>query len=114
MLIGGALPHACFAFYNNACLTESKHYRIGCVHIHRRQPVAETKKGPNRSEIAAQGGRARAAVLGQKKRSEQAKNAALSRWSGAVHHALEEAPLELVGMTFRCAVLEDETRVISG
>ena len=31
-----------------------------------------------------------------------------------MHHALEEAPLDLVGMTFRAAVLDDETRVISG
>lgn len=69
---------------------------------------------PTRSEIAAKGGRARAASLDPAERSEQAKNAALSRWSGAVHHALDEGPLDLVGMTFRCAVLDDETRVISG
>jgi hypothetical protein len=31
-----------------------------------------------------------------------------------VHHALEEGSLNLVGMTFRCAVLDNETRVISG
>ncbi|HTY65490.1 MAG TPA: P63C domain-containing protein [Alphaproteobacteria bacterium] len=68
----------------------------------------------NRSEIAAQGGRARAASLGPKKLSEQAKNAAITRWSGDVHHALEEGPLDLVGMTFRCAVLDNELRVISG
>jgi hypothetical protein len=76
--------------------------------------VVADKKELTRSEIAAQGGRARAALLGPEQRSEQAKNAALIRWSGAVHHAIEEAPLDLVGMTFRCAVLDDETRVISG
>lgn len=67
-----------------------------------------------RTEIASKGGRARAAKLEPSERSKQAKNAALSRWSGAVHHALEEGPLDLVGMTFRAAVLDDETRVISG
>jgi hypothetical protein len=76
--------------------------------------MTENSKPPTRSEIAAQGGRARAANLDPEKRSEQAKNAALTRWSGAVHYALEEGPLDLVGMTFRCAVLDNETRVISG
>lgn len=76
--------------------------------------MTQNSKKPTRSEIAAQGGRARAANLAPEKRSEQAKNAAFSRWAGAVHHALEEGPLDLVGMTFQCAVLDDETRVISG
>jgi hypothetical protein len=69
---------------------------------------------PNRSEIASKGGRARAANLAPKARSEIAKNAALSRWSGHVHHALDEGVVNFAGMPFRCAVLDDETRVISG
>jgi hypothetical protein len=76
--------------------------------------MAKRGKDLTRTEIAAQGGRARAANLKPSERSEQAKNAALSRWSGAVHHSLEEGTLDLVGMNFRAAVLDDEVRVISG
>jgi hypothetical protein len=64
--------------------------------------------------IAAKGGRARADKLGAPRRSEIAKNAAIQRWSGPVHHALEEGALDLVGMTFRCAVVDGEIRVVSG
>lgn len=71
-------------------------------------------KAPDRKKIAAKGGRARADKLDASKRSEIAKNAAVQRWSGPVHHALEEGALDLVGMTFRCAVVDGEIRVISG
>lgn len=76
--------------------------------------MSDGPEGKGRKEIAAQGGRARAAKLGAGQRSEIAKNAALQRWSGHVHHALDEGQLDLVGMTFRCAVLDNELRVISG
>ena len=76
--------------------------------------MAKAGKDLTRTEIAAKGGRARAANLDPSERSKQAKNAAISRWSGAVHHSLEEGALDLAGMTFRAAVLDDETRVISG
>ena len=76
--------------------------------------MAEKPKDPNRAEISALGGRARAAKLGPEKRSEIAKKAAVGRWSGHVHHALDEGQVNLAGMVFRCAVLDDETRVISG
>lgn len=74
----------------------------------------EPKPPSDRTAIAAQGGRARAAKLDPAQRSNQAKNAALQRWSSHVHHALEEGSLDLAGMSFRCAVLDNETRVISG
>jgi hypothetical protein len=72
------------------------------------------KNGPDRSQIAASGGRARASKLDPSKRSEIAKKAAEKRWSTPVHHALEEGTLDLVGLTFRCAVIDGEIRVISG
>lgn len=74
----------------------------------------EDNKPSDRKEIAAQGGRARAAKIPPEQRSEIARNAAQQRWSGHVHHALEEGPLDLVGMTFRCAVLDNEVLVITG
>lgn len=69
---------------------------------------------PDRKQIAAKGGRARAEKLDPSKRTEIAKNAAIQRWSGPVHHALDEGTLDLVGMSFRCAVVDGEIRVISG
>ncbi|MFY9895241.1 MAG: P63C domain-containing protein [Xanthobacteraceae bacterium] len=68
----------------------------------------------SRAEIAAQGGRARAAKLGPERRSEIAVNAAKGRWSEHVHHALDEGQVNLAGLVVRCAVLDNETRVISG
>jgi hypothetical protein len=70
--------------------------------------------GPDRADIAAKGGRARAAKLGDERRSEIARNAAVERWSSPVHHALDEGQVDLAGMSFRCAVLDNELRVISG
>lgn len=69
---------------------------------------------PNRAEIAAQGGRARAAKIGPERTAEIAKNAANSRWSDHVHHALDEGQVNLAGLVVRCAVLDNEVRVISG
>jgi hypothetical protein len=71
-------------------------------------------KAPDRKKRAAKGGRARAEKLDANQRSEIAKNAAVQRWSGPVHHAIEEGTLDLVGMTFRCAVVDGEIRVVSG
>lgn len=50
-------------------------------------------------------------------RTEVARASALARWEGGsspVRHSIEEGVLPLAGMEFRCAVLDDETRVISG
>jgi hypothetical protein len=76
--------------------------------------VTDKSKGPDRAEIAAQGGRARAVKLGAERKAEIAKNAAVSRWSGHVHHALDEGQVNLAGLVVRCAVLDNEVRVISG
>ncbi len=76
--------------------------------------MSEPPKLPNRAEIAAQGGRARAAKLDPKRRSEIATDAAKGRWSGHVHHALDEGQVNLAGLVVRCAVLDNELRVISG
>ena len=52
-------------------------------------------------------------------RSKKARAAALARWDGAkgigpIHHSIDEGILAFAGMSFRCAVLDDESRVISG
>lgn len=48
--------------------------------------------------------------------SERGKAGALARWDGkgVVRFSIDEGPLELADMTFQAAVLDDETRVISG
>jgi hypothetical protein len=63
-------------------------------------------------ENQRKGGRARAEKLTPAKRSEIARIAASQRWD--VHYALDEGVVDLVGMKFRCAVLDGEIRVISG
>lgn len=72
----------------------------------------------NSSDGPSKGGHARARSLTPKSRTELARRAAVARWSEAgdlpVRHALDEGTVDLVGMKFRCAVLDDETRVISG
>jgi hypothetical protein len=53
----------------------------------------------------------------KKTRSEVARTAALARWSdqgNRVRFSIGEGILTFVGMQFRCAVLDDESRVISG
>jgi hypothetical protein len=49
-------------------------------------------------------------------RSEVGRAGALARWSGSgkVRHSVDEGTIDFAGMKFRCAVLDDETRVISG
>jgi hypothetical protein len=64
------------------------------------------------TEKQSKGGRARADKLTPEKRSEIARAAAEGRWD--VHYALDEGEVDLAGMTFRCAVLDGEIRVISG
>src|SRR5215472_9890324 len=52
-----------------------------------------------------------------KSRSEIARSAALARWSNGydrIRYSIDEGTLPFVGMEFRCAVLDYETRVISG
>ena len=64
------------------------------------------------------GGVARASALSPERRKEIAQEAAQKRWANKeanpVHHALDEGVVDLVGMQFRCAVLDGEIRVISG
>ena len=64
------------------------------------------------SDNQRKGGLARAKSLAPVERSEIARTAANERWS--VHYALDEAAVDIAGMKFRCAVLDDEIRVISG
>jgi len=52
----------------------------------------------------------------KKTRSEVGRAGALARWEGTakVRHSIDEGTMDLAGMSFRCAVLDDEMRVISG
>jgi P63C domain-containing protein len=53
----------------------------------------------------------------KKSRSEIARSAALARWSDSgnrIRFSIDEGALKFIGMEFRCAVLDDESRVISG
>src|ERR1700687_957658 len=52
----------------------------------------------------------------KKTRSELARAGALARWEGGatVRHSIDEGVLPLAGMEFRCAVLDDESRIING
>ena len=50
-------------------------------------------------------------------RSDSARVAAQARWNDSgrsIRYSIDEGVLEFAGMTFRCAVLDDESRVISG
>jgi hypothetical protein len=50
-------------------------------------------------------------------RSATAREAAQARWDDrgrSIRYSIDEGVLEFAGMTFRCAVLDDESRVISG
>jgi hypothetical protein len=70
------------------------------------------------SDGPSKGGIVRAQRLSGEKKSEIARTAARARWAAAanipVRHALDEGEVNLAGMVFRCAVLDDESRVISG
>lgn len=53
------------------------------------------------------------------KSSKKARAAALARWNGTkgfgpIRHSIDEGTLTFAGISFRCAVLDDESRVISG
>lgn len=69
------------------------------------------------TEIASEGGNARARALSEDRRREIARLGAASRWEKAgrpeIPRALKEAPLKIGNIEFECAVLTDETRVIS-
>jgi hypothetical protein len=56
--------------------------------------------------------------LSAEQRAGMARDAALVRWKGdgktPIRHSIDEGVLNFAGMQFRCAVLDDETRVISG
>lgn len=66
-----------------------------------------------KDESKVAGGVARAKALSAKKRSAIAKKAAESRWAGDVPVATHESTIKLGDIEIECAVLEDETRVIS-
>lgn len=72
--------------------------------------MAKKKRDPK--EIAAQGGKARAASMSSEERSEAARLAAESRW-GSIPKATHMGELEIAGRTISCAVLETHKRVLT-
>jgi hypothetical protein len=61
----------------------------------------------------SKGGSARAAKLTGSEMSEIGKKGASARWSGDLPLAVHSGTISIGGIEFECAVLEDETRVIS-
>jgi len=66
----------------------------------------------------SKGGHARAKSLTKTERTSIARRAARARWvmggEGVLHEAIDEGVLRFGDLEFRCAVLDDESRVISG
>jgi P63C domain len=65
------------------------------------------------SEVASEGGKARAAALSPVERSEIARRAAEARWLSNAPRATHAGELQIAGRTFQCAVLEDGRRVLT-
>ncbi|HWB12668.1 MAG TPA: P63C domain-containing protein [Pirellulales bacterium] len=61
----------------------------------------------------AKGGKARAAKLTAERKSEIASEGAKARWKGELPTAICDGVLRIGDIEFECAVLEDETRVVS-
>ncbi len=62
---------------------------------------------------ASKGGTARAERLSSEERRQIAKRAAEARWGQTVHFAPYPGEIEIGDITISCAVLEDETRILS-
>jgi hypothetical protein len=61
----------------------------------------------------SKGGRARAAAMTPEERREVARRAAEARWTKHLPQAAYEGSFDLAGLELACAVLEDETRIIT-
>lgn len=73
----------------------------------------DSESNPNRSEIASQGGRARADALPASRRSEIAREASLVRWGADLPFATHDGDLEIAGRRIACAVLNTRKRVLT-
>ena len=73
--------------------------------------MAENKM--NASELGALGGKARAKSMTAEERSEQARNAVSARWNADVPKATHSGELLIGDRVIPCAVLEDQTRVLT-
>lgn len=71
------------------------------------------KKDESEESKQAKGGRARAAKLSGERRSEIARSGAIAKHGGELPVAQYTGDLEIGGISFECAVLDDETRVVS-
>jgi len=65
------------------------------------------------NEAKSKGGKARAAAMTAAERREVAKRAAEARWTKHLPQATYEGSFDLAGLELNCAVLEDETRIIT-
>ncbi|HEV3235865.1 MAG TPA: P63C domain-containing protein [Gemmataceae bacterium] len=68
---------------------------------------------PTAAEIGAKGGKARAESLTAEERSEQARHAVEARWNQATPKATHAGELKIGDAVIPCAVLDDETRVLT-
>lgn len=68
---------------------------------------------PTRTEIARQGGEARAKSLPAARISAIASQGAMARWSNAFPRALAEGEIEFAGRVVSCAVLDTKLRVLT-
>jgi hypothetical protein len=65
------------------------------------------------SALASEGGKARAASLTKRERSDIARQAAAARWTDKLHRATHDGTLPLGNAVIPCAVLDDGTRVLT-
>lgn len=73
----------------------------------------ENEEKRDRSEIARQGGEARAKKLPAARMSEIGSQGAMARWSNAFPRALVEGEIEFGGRMVSCAVLDTKLRVLT-
>ena len=73
----------------------------------------ENDEKTSRSEVARQGGEARAKLLPPKRISEIASGAAIARWSNVFPRAIAEGEIEFAGRLVSCAVLDTKLRVLT-
>ncbi len=73
----------------------------------------DTDDQPSKDPVKAKAGRARAAALTPARRSEIARQAALARHGRGLPKAIAEGTLIIGSIRIPCAVLEDETRVLT-
>src|SRR5438128_1119381 len=65
------------------------------------------------AEMGAKGGKARAESLTVEQRRDQARRAVEARWNMSIPRAINTGKLNIGGIIIPCAVLNDQTRVLT-